>query len=199
MRFERLPGNLRRVNDQLKHSFGIDTESSQVMWRVAWSDDQREKRLSKYTPAGIELLFPEVQELPKYPWIRGRWILENLVNIPINDQAEIPEFKKSYEVIYAFPTKDGMSIEPSFPACKFLVDSVLAAKGKASLGPKYIDPFAGLKSDELKAKKKAEIDALVEELFGDESMLMGRTITGEAVAYTGPSRIELPEFNVRKG
>jgi len=59
---------------------------------------------------------------------------------------------------------------------------VYAAQGKKSL-VKYADP----ESTEVEAiqEKHKRVDKLVEELFGDESSLLGRTITGEAVGYTG--------------
>lgn len=193
MRFEQLPPEIRRLNRELKRHFGMDSDDMAPMWRVSWSDDQFEQRLSKYTPAGIELLFPEVQLLPKYQWIAGRWILENRVLVPEVSRAELNGAVKSYECIYAFPTRRGQPIVPSFPACKFLADAILAAKGKESLGPKYAHPLAGMKSEEIKHHKKMEIDKIMEELFGDESFLMGRTITGEAVAMP-------QEFgNIQKG
>lgn len=180
MRYEQLPSEIRRLNRELKRHFGMDDDDMAAMWRVSWSDDQYENRFSKYTPAGIELLFPQLQLLPKYPWVAGRWMLENRVLVPEVSQSELDGVKKSYECMYAFPTQRGEPIIPSFPACKFLADAVLAAKGKESLGPKYAHPLAGMKSDEIKHHKKMEIDAIMEELFGDESFLMGRTITGEA-------------------
>ncbi len=183
MRYAQLPADIKKLNRQLESHFGVDTESMKQMWRVCWSDDQFEKRLSKHTAAGIELLFPEVMNLPKYPWIKGRWVLENLVNIPEPSQEELPQFKKSYECMYAFPTKDGMPIVPSFRACKFVFDMIQAVKGKTSLA-KYKDPYAGLSTSDIKDKYEAEIKALEEELFGDESGLLGRTITGEAVGRT---------------
>ena len=182
MRYEQLPSEIRRLNRELKRHFGMDDDDMAPMWRVSWSDDQYEKRLSKYTTSGIELLYPIVQELPKYPWVAGRWMLENRVLVPEVSRIELGGITKSYECMYAFPTRDKQPIQPSFAACKFLADAVLAAKGKESLGPKYAHPLAGMKSEEIKHAKKVEIDAIMEELFGDESFLMGRTITGEASA-----------------
>ena len=184
MRYVTLPREIQHLNRQLKHQFGLDTDDMQPMWRVVWSDDQFERRLDKFTPSGIELLYPEYQTLPKYQWIAGRWVLENRVLVPEVSQMELDGLKKSYECIYAFPTKEGMPIVPSFAACKFLADAILAVKGKESMGAKYKHPLAGLTKEGVAHAKLEEIKKIEEELFGDESFLMGRTITGEAVGRT---------------
>jgi hypothetical protein len=123
------------------------------------------------TPSGIQLLSPMMMELPKYPWIRKKWILENLVIVPEFQQQELAGVKKSYECLHAFRA----NVIPTFTACKFLIDLKEAAMGKKPM-PKYVDPES---KEPLEAQRK-RIDALVEELFGDESFLMGRTVTGEA-------------------
>jgi hypothetical protein len=50
---------------------------------------------------------------------------------------------------------------------------------------KYVDEEA---KNPMEAQKE-RIDKLQEELFGDESSLLLRTVTGEAVAYTGEPKI----------
>jgi hypothetical protein len=177
MEYPVLPNNIREINKLLQEHFGIDTESGWCMWRISWSNDQYEMRLTDTTPKGIALLFPEVMNMPKYSWIKNRWILENLVLIPEQQQMEIPQFKKSYECIWKFEDRRKEYIEPVFEAAKFIIDVVHAAKGYSPIR-KYIDP----ESKEPIEEKKKRIDKLVEELFGDESSLLGRTITGEAIA-----------------
>src|SRR6516162_1663463 len=122
MDFPILPQDIQTINNQLVNYFGIDTITSQAMWRVSWSSDQNEKRK---------------------------------------------------EPVY-----------PIFKACKFVVDVVYAAMGKKSLA-KYVDEEA---KNPLEEQEK-RINKLQEELFGDESSLLLRTVTGEAVAYTGEPKI----------
>jgi hypothetical protein len=186
-----LPSEVETINAQLIEHFGIDSISSRAMWRVSWSNDQTERRLSKYTDTGIELLFPTATERKKYPWVRNRWILERLVIVPEINKNDLPEDPQSYECMWVFEspvTKE--AIPPKFEACKFVVDTIYAALGKKSMA-KYVDEEA---QNPIEARKK-RIDTLVDELYGDESSLLLRTKTGEAVAYNGPTPDILKESN----
>jgi hypothetical protein len=183
MDYPKLPTEIRFINKQLQDHFGVDTDTTQPMWRVAWSNDQFEMRRDNVTAAGIHLIHPEVMNLPKYSWIKSKWILERLVLVPETHQADLPGITKSYECMYAFEHKEtGATIIPSFEACKFVVDLVYSAIGKSNMA-KYVDP------DTAEDAREKRIAKLTEELFGDESGLLGRTITGEAVGYTGEPKI----------
>lgn len=180
-----LPKDIQEINRQLENHFGIDTVTGKPMWRVSWSTDQYEKRLTNYTDMGLLLLTPEVRELPKYQYCKDRWILEQLCLVPEANLSELPAQKQSYENMYTFEHGvTGGPIMPVFEACKFVIDVVEAAKGKKSLR-KYVDDEA---QNPAEAKEK-RIQQLTEELFGDESSILGRTITGEAVAYTGEPKV----------
>ena len=172
MEYPVLPKDIQEINRQLSDLFGIDTESTKPIWRVSWSNDQYEHRLTEFTDAGVLLLTPEIRILPKYQWIRSRWILEKLSLVPDFQQQELAGKKVSYECIHAF--KEGQ--EPKIYPCVFLVHLIHAAMGKSPI-PRYVDPES---EEPLEAQAK-RIDTLVEELFGDESSLLGRTITGEAI------------------
>lgn len=178
MDFSELPTDVKIINRRLSDNFGLDSDTGRPMWLISWSNDQYEKRMMTHTPEGLSLLHPQLFEVPKYQWIRNRWILERLVLIPDIHIAELPTQKQSYECMYVFEnphTKD--ALPPKYEACKFVIDTVYAAMGKSNLR-KYVDEEANHPVEH----KQARIDKLVEELFGDESSLLGRTITGEAVA-----------------
>ncbi len=178
-----IPQEIKEINRQLTARYGIDTDSNFApIWRLVWSEDQYEQRLTNYTDTGLQLLQPEVRMLPKYrQWVQPPcWVLERLVVVPVVNQHELPSTAKSYEPIHPFLNpRDGNAIEPVFRACAFLVDLIYAAQGKKGM-VKYVDELAKESPEE----KRIRIDKLVDELFGDESMLLGRTITGEAVGYT---------------
>jgi hypothetical protein len=178
---QNLPPEVKKLNRQLESHFGIDTESMRQMWRVSWSDDQYEKRMTDRTDTGIILLTPEVRELPKYQWVKSRWMLENLVAVPDFQQPELADAKVSYECIYAFP--EGKI--PSFEALQFLIDLIYAVKGKSSMR-KYVDPDA----DHPLEKQQERVDRLMEELFGDESSLEGKTFRGEGIVVPQTYRSE---------
>lgn len=189
MDFPELPYDVKAINQQLIDYFGVDTITSKPIWRVSWSDDQYEKRMSNYTPEGFELLSPQVFEYPKYQWIVHRWILERLCLIPDIHIAELPTQKQSYECMWKFENAyTGDALPPKYEVCKFVIDTVYAAMGKSSLR-KYVDAEAQNPQEE----KEKRIEALQLELFGDESSLLGRTITGETVAYTGEPKIASQE------
>jgi hypothetical protein len=146
------------------------------MWRVSWSEDQYEKRKSDVTASGIQLLTPQVMEFKKYSYIKDRYLLENWVIVPEFQQNELCGVKKSYECMWNFSDSLGRPIIPTFEACKFIIDAVNAVKGKSSLH-RYIEPEENGNTPEAIEKRT---DKLVEELFGDESGLLLRTVTGEA-------------------
>lgn len=176
-----LPESIESINQQLVDHFGIDTSTSEPIWRVVWSEDQFEHRLGEYddfTPSGIYLrTVKEVRYVPKYSqWLPNVYVLERLVAIPLSNVPELPSTKMSYEPIYAFQTTSGQPLPPKFIACKFCIDCIYAAQGKSSL-VKYKDPYAGISQEDYHEMKVAEIDKIQEELFGNESYV------GDALAH----------------
>lgn len=176
-----LTETIEAINLQLIDLFGIDTITGLAIWRVVWSEDQFEHRRGTYddfTPSGIYIrTVTEVRYVPKYrQWIKQRYVLERLVVVPETNAGDLPAVKLSYEPIYPFQTEQGEYLPPRIDACQFVVDTVYAAQGKSTLA-KYKDPLSGLSSEELIEKKRQELDALQEELFGNE------TDTGDAMAH----------------
>src|SRR6267142_3268324 len=104
------------LNDRLKEYFGIDTSTGNVMWRIVWSEDQYELRMTDRTPEGLQLLHPEMQLLPKYKqWIREKYVLENLVIVPEVNADELAT-KLSYEPIWVFMTNEKEYLPPTWEA-----------------------------------------------------------------------------------
>ena len=154
------------INRQLADLYGIDTESTQPMWRVVWSNDQLEKRLVDYTDSGVQLLYPEVREVKKYLAIRDRYILEHLVLIPVENQIELAGEMKSYEPIWTFETDKKEFLPPRMDACQFIIDLVLNVMNSGGM-VKYVE------ADD----KEERLTKLQEELFGNETEI------GDALAY----------------
>lgn len=176
-----LTETIESINSLLVDHFGKDTVTGLAMWRVVWSEDQYEHRLGTYddfTPAGIYLrTVTEVRHVPKYKqWIKEKYVLENLVEIPIVNQQELPDSKISYEPIWVFQTGSGVYLPPKFEACKLIVDSIYATKGHKNL-VKYKDPEAGLSKADQFEFQRDKIDKLQEELFGNE------TLVGDGLAH----------------
>jgi hypothetical protein len=167
---------IESINKQLRNMFGIDSMTGRTMFRVVWSEEQFEMRMTDRTETGIQLLTPVLKELPKYrQWITEKYVLERLVIVPEPDRKELPTSILSYEPVWVFKSKDDTYVPPTFWACKFVIDTLYAALGKQSMA-KYVDE----ESKHPQEVKEKRINKLTEELFGDESFLLGRTITGEA-------------------
>lgn len=167
---------IETINSFLRDNYGIDTEDSLPIFRVVWSEDQYEKRETKFTDTGIELLTPEVRTVPKYSYLKDVYVLERRVLVPEQNQKELAGAVKSYEPLWNFKQEDGTPIPPTIQGCKFIIDTVYAAIGKKSLN-QYKDPMEGLTPAEAYELNKQRIDKIQEELFGDESSLGGETFT----------------------
>lgn len=175
-----IPPEVKKINRQLIDHFGIDTSTGQPIWRVSWSDDQYEMRKTEFTKEGLQLLYPEVREMPKYTYLPHKWVLEQLVVVPEQNRDELAGLKLSYEPLFAFQTDNGDALPPSFEAAKFIIDTVNAARGKSSLHKYKEDPDAA----------RIRIDQLQEQLFGNENDITDALAYGEAIGYTGPSKIK---------
>lgn len=176
------------INESLRDLYGIDTETGKPIFRVVWAPEQTEKRLTKHTDSGIELLNPEVRELPKYQWIPDAYVLERLVLVPDISKKELPTSHQSYEPLWVFIDKNGFPVPPILQACKFVVDCLYSALGKKNLAKykKEQDP-AITNAQEAYESNKKELDELQNSLFGDESGLNQETINASGSAIIVPS------------
>ena len=155
---------IETVNDYLRDNFGIDTDDSEPIFRVVWSNDQYEKRETKYTDTGIELLHSEVRLLPKYQWIKDMYVLERRVIVPELNIKELAALKKSYEPLWVFVGADGFPVPPTISGCKFVIDTLYAYLGKQSMA-KYKDNPAAIGSPEEQYEaNKTTIDKIENEL-----------------------------------
>lgn len=174
------------MNKRLVDFYGIDTFSSRPIFRIVWTNDEFEKRLCTHSDGGIELLYPEVREVPKYrQWNPNRYIIERLVVVPEEQINELAGLTTSYEPLYTFEDGRGNYLPPKLEAAKFIIDSVLSAQAvhKSFItGNEKIDRLTTRYSDPENTQeaamhaKTARINQIIEELGGDESSLMGATI-----------------------
>lgn len=179
-----LTEKLNEINRQLKELFGIDTASTQPIWRIVWSEDQFEHRLGTYddiTPGGLYIrTVTEVRYVPKYrQWIHEKYVLERLVAVPDQNADELPTVKMSYEPIWVFEDKHGNYLPPKLEASKFIIDTIYAAQYGTKNLKKYHDPENSQEA-QLELQKK-RVDNIMEELWGDQSSLQGTTKTGETI------------------
>lgn len=174
---------IKEINRQLIEHFGIDTISRLPIWRVVFSEDQMEWRHGTYddiTPAGLYLrTVTETRYVPKYrQWIQKKFVLERLTVVPELNADELPSSRLSYEPLWVFEDKNGNYLPPKWEASKFIIDTVYAAQYSNHDLARYSDP-ENCQEAQLELKKK-RVDAIVEELFGEDSGLGGLR-TGESV------------------
>jgi len=177
-----LTESIDSLNKQLVNLFGIDTITGHAMWRIVWSENQVEKRLMDTTDEGFQLLRPEVRLVPKYKqWIKERYVLEHLVEVPDINSGELPTTKISYEPIWVFETQKGDYLPPKLEAAKLVVDTVQSSIGHGGLR-KYKDPDSH--QEEALENQKKRIDGLVTDLFGNETVIGDALAYGEGVGFT---------------
>jgi hypothetical protein len=159
------------LNQRLVEHYGIDSSTGQPLFRIVWANDELEKRLVE-SIEGIVLLYPEVREVRKYPYLKDLHVLERLVVIPDINAHELPTSKLSYEPLWAYRGTSHEPIPPLWPATKFIVDTLYATLGKKSLRS-YIDS----EKNTTEEGRNQRITELQEELFGDETEI------GDALRY----------------
>jgi hypothetical protein len=167
---------IESINEKLLEDYGTEFGKS-PRFRVVFSEDQYEKRMTDHTDEGFELIHPEVRLLPKYKqWVREKYILERL--IPIVGETDLV-VKVSYEPAWVFQDKHGNYLPPFFEGCKHIIESMFHAIGQKDTFVKYKDK--NVSPEERMAKLKKVED----ELFGNETSLTDDLHTGSGVTVPG--------------
>jgi hypothetical protein len=160
------------LNQRLEDFYGCDSDTGKPIFRIVWANSETEKRMMDTTDTGVQLLYPAVREVKKYPYLKDLYVLERLVVVPEMNLPELPATKLSYEPLWAFRDPDERFIYPSWDAAKFIVDTLYAALGKSSMA-KYVDD----EKNTTKEGRDQRIQELQGELFGNE------TETSDALKY----------------
>jgi hypothetical protein len=168
--------SIENINKKLLEEFGTEFGNAPC-FRIVWSEDQYEKRLTDFTDEGFELLHPEVRLLPKYKqWIREKYILERL--IPVVGETDLI-VKVSYEPAWVFQDKHGNYLPPFFEGCRFIIESIFSAINKAGTFTRYKDKNISAEEKEIELKK------VIDELFGNESDLTDNLHYGSGIVVPG--------------
>lgn len=175
---------LEIINQRLRDRFGRFGTSNLPYFRVVWSNEQFEKRLITHTREGFELPNPVVEEVPKYKqWANNRYILEHLVAVPAEFQKDLGGEQLSYEPLWTFQDNKGEPLAPSWAACEFIVRTMRENMQTANGRPKYKDPLAGLNTEELIEAERMQIEAVKQDLFGNETSVGDALMQDSAVGY----------------
>jgi hypothetical protein len=167
---------IERINEQLIEHYSRDISDGRPNYRVVWSDDQLEKRLTTHDDHGNELMFPEVRLLPKYKqYIRHRYVLERLT--VVLGETDLLE-KVVYEVVWTFQDKTGKYLPPWFEACRHIIENILMNRAASNYFAKYKDTMS-------KEEYIAGIEKMEKELFGNETEIGDALHYGNAVVVPG--------------
>lgn len=160
------------INKKLREEYGTEFGNS-PRFRVVFSEDQYEKRLTDCTDEGFELIIPQVRLLPKYKqWIREKYILERL--IPVIGETDLVT-KISYEPAWVFQDKQGNYLPPFYEGCKHVIESMYSLMNNAGSFTKYKDKNVSPEERLIEVKK------VEEQLFGDESNITDALHDGTGV------------------
>src|ERR1700685_2819175 len=151
--------DIEYINKKLSDEFGYDFDG-RPRFRIVFSEDEYEQRLTEYTDEGFVLAIPEIRTLPKYKqWIKAKYILERLVPIPAG--SDLVD-KTGYEPAWVFQTSKGDYLPPFFDGCKLVIESMYEAMGRK-------DSFVRYKDKNVSREERLEhIQKVEEELFGNE-------------------------------
>jgi len=156
------------LNKKLKENFGQFDDKPK--FRLVWSEDQFEKRLSNVTSEGLRLQYPQMIELPKYRhYLKDRYVLERLTEVPAFQAKELAT-ALSYEPIWVFEGMKNEPIKPNYGACKFVIETLLEST-KDSIGAKYKD------IEDTPEEKLKRIEEIENDLWGNETEI------GDALAH----------------
>lgn len=150
------------LNTRLVDYFGYFV-GNKPNYRIVFSDEQKEKRLTDLTREGFKLQKPTILEMPKYSYIKGKYLLEKLIEVPPQNLHELTELL-SYECIWVFEDRNGFPLPPVWNAIEIIVKTLHDNMGQKK---KYHDPESSLE-ESLESKEK-RVKQLEEDLFGNES------------------------------
>ncbi len=166
---------IEKINYWLERDFG-KWEDGQPRFRVVWANDQREMRRTEYTDEGIQLLHPEIRELPKYQHCWGFYVLEQLSVVPPGSDILT---KLSYEPLWVFRDKDDKYLPPRYEVARIVIDAMYARKNE-------FRPVEKEDSEEVLRKRKAELTKVEQDLFGNNTPVGDALAYGWGVSLTGP-------------
>lgn len=139
-------------------------------YRLVWSDDLFENRPGPwrdYTKEGIFLReVNEIRHVPKYTYIKSRWLLESLMEVPYSPQTEHMD-KLSYECIWKFEDENKQPVYPFWAGIELIIEAVLSAAAQR-VGKKYRDPF-DVDPEYAPEVLKQQVVEMQERLFGNET------------------------------
>jgi hypothetical protein len=119
--------------------------TGEYIYRLIWSDsilEHRKGTFNEFTESGLFIrTFTGVKLLPKYNYIKDRWILEKWAPGSITRNNETPDaYNGDYLPVYVFEDGDGNYLPPTRKVLEFIL-SALDGRIKRDIVPdeKYLE------------------------------------------------------------
>lgn len=178
------------INEQLTQHFGIDTVTSQPIWRVVWANDEtcmlNQLHVDYDLSGNFIRAIKESRLIKKYPFYKDRYVLEQLVLVPEINEEQMCGAKISYESLWTFEDKSKNYLPPRLDVCILVVDAVHRAKGKPRAIHLLKDEYRALKDDPNGLRAKSDrVNKIKEELFGNESNITDNVAAGQGTFLSG--------------
>lgn len=166
------------INSWLRNNRGKNP-AGEPNYRVVWSGEMTEKRFGTFrdfSPSGLFIReFRGVREVPKYPYLKERWILERWIPPEYSANSEIIDSNKgTYEPLYVFEDYKGNSLPLSLKVVQFITH--------CCENPEHVTPEQ--RRDMNERIEDAEIQEFLAALDGT-SVIGNALATGDAIGYTG--------------
>lgn len=170
---------LSQFNKKLNDNYGYF--EGHPKFRLVWAPDVIEKRLTKHTKEGLELLTPVIVELPKYKqFIGDRYVLE--MRSIIGDNPELAMEQVNYEPFYTFEDRNREFLIPKWSAAKIIIEHMLMIAGVKNPA-KY-----NLSNEQEREALVKRVDELEEALYGNETKVGDALAHDSAVGFGKRSR-----------
>jgi len=176
--------NVKRINKYLIDHYGYSADSK-PKFRLVWSENLLETRKGLFSELAV---FEEIRQVPKYSFLKDRWILEiytlaypQIFGRSITQKADIVVNSDGYEPLRVFQTRKGEYLKPDLEVCKIICDgwSELVTRPE---GRRLTQKQA---SYDDKKKMEAEAAKFFNLLNDDDSTLLNQLHDGEAVVLPG--------------
>ena len=142
---------VNNINKRLR-SYGLN-QYDEPNFRVVFSDDQTERRKGTFNDYHGNLFIrsvTEVREVPKYPWIKGKWIIERWASGELSKHQDLVTLKNGvYICVYVFQDINQRYLPPLWRVCEIVLKHILNPISKAEMQARDEKLLAKEDEDEL--------------------------------------------------
>jgi hypothetical protein len=178
MHSESIVRDVKAINVALCSQYGcFGTLKDRPRFKLIWSDEEYELRHGNFDIVynGIYLRTEEnvTKLVPKYSYIKERWILEKFFPPPGKLSKELPlAWKGTYEPIYVFDT-NGVALIPRLDVCQVVIYAIDH--------PWERHKIAAMMQDQIIKQAEEEVNKMRELIQGNESSLTDSLHYGDAI------------------